>query len=152
MLLRPNSPVPLTFLPPLAKHAGLQARCSLSGQEVVLKAYTLSKMDDLQRVQLYREVQLHSRLEHPNVVQLYATFMVGSDGAACVWCSALSPGGAACEVALGCRATRRPACHMVAWHNRCPRSACCCWTAAGGHQMLWSAHTGACPDAHHVTT
>lgn len=30
----------------------------------------------LQRVQLYREIRVHSRLQHQNIVQFYAAFLV----------------------------------------------------------------------------
>jgi serine/threonine protein kinase len=32
-------------------------------------------MPELERVQLLREIRLHGRLDHPNVVTLYAAFM-----------------------------------------------------------------------------
>jgi serine/threonine protein kinase len=34
-------------------------------------------MDDLQRVQLYREINIHAAVSHPNVITLYAAFKVG---------------------------------------------------------------------------
>jgi serine/threonine protein kinase len=54
------------------------ATCKLSGAYIVLKVYNLSVQCDLQRVQLYREICVHSRLQHPNVVQFYAAFLVSA--------------------------------------------------------------------------
>ena len=45
---------------------------------VALKVYRLSDQCDLQRVQLYREIRLHSKLYHNNVVQFYVSFLVRS--------------------------------------------------------------------------
>jgi aurora kinase len=42
----------------------------------VLKVYRLADQCDLQRVQLYREIRVHSRLQHQNIVQFYAAFLV----------------------------------------------------------------------------
>lgn len=53
-----------------------QCNCRLSGQLVVLKVYKLKGMCDLQRVQLFREIRLHSSLQHVNVIQFYASFLV----------------------------------------------------------------------------
>ncbi|PNH05413.1 hypothetical protein TSOC_008318 [Tetrabaena socialis] len=54
-----------------------QARCKVSGEEVVLKVYKLAGQDDIQRMQLYREVKLHAELMHSRVLQYYACFLVG---------------------------------------------------------------------------
>jgi len=51
------------------------AKCNLTGELVVLKVYRLADQCDLQRVQLYREIRVHSRLQHQNIVQFYAAFL-----------------------------------------------------------------------------
>jgi aurora kinase len=51
-------------------------RCRTTGEYVVLKVYRLADQCDLQRVQLYREIRVHSRLQHQNIVQFYAAFLV----------------------------------------------------------------------------
>eukprot|EP00798_Chlamydomonas_sp_ICE-L_P026787 gene26787-4374_t len=51
-----------------------QAKCKLTQELVVLKVYCLEKQCDLQRVQLHREIHLHSKLHHKNVVQFYSCF------------------------------------------------------------------------------
>ena len=56
----------------------MQAQCKVSGETVVLKVYKLGEQCDLQRVQLYREIRVHSQLQHSNVVQFYAGFLVGA--------------------------------------------------------------------------
>lgn len=52
-----------------------QARCKLSGDLVALKVYKLAEQGDIQRMQLYREIKLHSTLRHTNIVQFYACFL-----------------------------------------------------------------------------
>ncbi|KAG2502234.1 hypothetical protein HYH03_000720 [Edaphochlamys debaryana] len=54
-----------------------KATCLVSGQDVVLKAYSLSTLTDFLRNQVLRELDIHSKLEHPGVVQLYAAFKEG---------------------------------------------------------------------------
>ncbi|EFJ52922.1 hypothetical protein VOLCADRAFT_45025, partial [Volvox carteri f. nagariensis] len=44
---------------------------------VVLKIYTLSSLSDFLRNQVLRELDIHSRLDHPHVVQLLAAFREG---------------------------------------------------------------------------
>ncbi|GFH13834.1 protein kinase domain-containing protein [Haematococcus lacustris] len=51
------------------------ARCRRTLELVVLKVYRLADQCDLQRVQLYREIRVHSRLQHQNIVQFYAAFL-----------------------------------------------------------------------------
>eukprot|EP00798_Chlamydomonas_sp_ICE-L_P019410 gene19410-26068_t len=52
-----------------------QAECKITGEIVALKVYSLKDQCDLQRVQLYREIRVHSRLQHHNVVQFYSSFL-----------------------------------------------------------------------------
>ncbi|EFJ49328.1 hypothetical protein VOLCADRAFT_32796, partial [Volvox carteri f. nagariensis] len=52
-----------------------QARCKISSEMVALKVYKLSEQGDIQRMQLYREIKLHARLRHSNIVQYYACFL-----------------------------------------------------------------------------
>eukprot|EP00798_Chlamydomonas_sp_ICE-L_P032508 gene32508-17208_t len=54
-----------------------QAKCKLTQALVVLKVYHLKNQCDLQRVQLHREIHLHSKLVHKNVVQFYSCFKEG---------------------------------------------------------------------------
>ncbi|PNH06107.1 Serine/threonine-protein kinase Aurora-3 [Tetrabaena socialis] len=54
-----------------------KAACCRSGRDVVLKSYTLSTLTDFLRNQVLRELDIHSRLEHPSVVQLLAAFREG---------------------------------------------------------------------------
>ncbi len=52
------------------------ADCKTTGLKVVLKVYRLAAQCDLQRVQLYREICVHSRLQHQNIIQFYSAFLV----------------------------------------------------------------------------
>ncbi|GLC75256.1 hypothetical protein PLESTF_001614000 [Pleodorina starrii] len=52
-----------------------QARCKVSGEMVALKVYKLAEQGDIQRMQLYREIKLHAKLRHSNIVQYYACFL-----------------------------------------------------------------------------
>ncbi|KAG2439627.1 hypothetical protein HXX76_004979 [Chlamydomonas incerta] len=54
-----------------------KATCLRSGQDVVLKAYALSGLSDFLRNQVLRELDIHSRLCNPGVVQLLAAFREG---------------------------------------------------------------------------
>eukprot|EP00798_Chlamydomonas_sp_ICE-L_P012871 gene12871-5377_t len=54
-----------------------KACCKKSGQAVVLKVYTLAKVCDLYKFQIYREVRLHASLQHENIIHLYAAFQEG---------------------------------------------------------------------------
>jgi hypothetical protein len=52
--------------------------CTLDSTQV----YNIAGMDDIQRVQLFREISIHSRLQHSNVVQFLAAFLVS--GMCCI--------------------------------------------------------------------
>jgi hypothetical protein len=52
------------------------ATCKLSCERVLLKVYDLQELDETRRVQLHREIAIHSRLDHPGIIKLYAAFMV----------------------------------------------------------------------------
>ncbi len=67
----PSHPVSAVSILPLP-----QARCLRSGQDIVLKVYSVSSLSDFLRNQVLRELDIHSRLDHPNVVQLLAAFRV----------------------------------------------------------------------------
>ena len=43
----------------------------------MLKVYKLDDMMDIQRIQLFREIRLHSSLQHRHIIQFYACFLVG---------------------------------------------------------------------------
>lgn len=62
-----------------------EARCLLSGLPVALKQYKLAGRSDLERLHLFREVTLHARLHHPNIVQFYAAFKVCVCVTVCVY-------------------------------------------------------------------
>ncbi|KAG1671714.1 hypothetical protein FOA52_007506 [Chlamydomonas sp. UWO 241] len=54
-----------------------KAWCKASGETVCLKAYNMSNLCELNRYQIYREVKLHSNLQHENIVTLFAAFKEG---------------------------------------------------------------------------
>lgn len=49
-----------------------RAQCRASGAVVVLKVYDLTSICELYQFQIFREIRLHSRLQHENVVQVRA--------------------------------------------------------------------------------
>jgi len=51
-----------------------EAICKHSRVRVALKVYAIDDLEDLTRVQLLREVAIHSRCQHLNIIQLYAAF------------------------------------------------------------------------------
>ncbi|KAG1680441.1 hypothetical protein FOA52_015534 [Chlamydomonas sp. UWO 241] len=51
-----------------------RAHCRRSGATVVLKIYSLDAVIDLYKFQIFREVWLHARLNHPNIILLLAAF------------------------------------------------------------------------------
>ncbi len=53
-----------------------KAACLHSGTDVVLKAYKLAGLSSFLRHQVLRELDIHSRLDHPGVVRLLAAFRV----------------------------------------------------------------------------
>ncbi|KAG2428428.1 hypothetical protein HXX76_011548 [Chlamydomonas incerta] len=64
-------------------HAGyassvFKATCLVTNTDVVLKAYNLSSLSTFLRHQVLRELDIHARLTHPSVVQLYSTFKEGN--------------------------------------------------------------------------
>lgn len=67
--------------------------CRRSREVVVLKSYTLSAICELYQHQIFREVRLHSSLQHENVVKLYAAFKVGLGGRLAGWEAGLGAGG-----------------------------------------------------------
>ncbi|KAG1668882.1 hypothetical protein FOA52_016051 [Chlamydomonas sp. UWO 241] len=56
-----------------------KAVCKRSNQVVVLKVYTLSAVCNLYKYQIFREIALHSRLQHENVVALHAAWSEGDN-------------------------------------------------------------------------
>ncbi|KAG2483052.1 hypothetical protein HYH03_018081 [Edaphochlamys debaryana] len=54
-----------------------KAVCLKSGRDVVLKAYSLSSLSSFLTHQALREVSIHSRLEHPSIVQFLGAFKEG---------------------------------------------------------------------------
>lgn len=55
-----------------------QATCNTSGVSVALKVYKLDAVNLYHHHQIFRELCIHSRLNHPNIIQLYASFQVGA--------------------------------------------------------------------------
>lgn len=53
-----------------------QALCTVSRVPVALKIYDLTKLTGFLTYQVYREVEVHSRMSHPHAVQLFAAFRV----------------------------------------------------------------------------
>lgn len=51
-----------------------KAWCKASGETVCLKAYNMGNLGELNKFQIYREIRLHSRLNHENVIKLFAAF------------------------------------------------------------------------------
>jgi len=51
-----------------------QAVCRLSGQRVALKVYQADKLHVISQQQLMREARMHPTLDHPNIVNMYASF------------------------------------------------------------------------------
>eukprot|EP00198_Chlamydomonas_reinhardtii_P005791 XP_001695127.1 predicted protein [Chlamydomonas reinhardtii] len=54
-----------------------RASCLRSGAEVALKAYDTSGLNTFLRHQVLRELDIHARLTHTSIVQLYAVFKEG---------------------------------------------------------------------------
>ncbi|PNH01888.1 putative spindle assembly checkpoint kinase, partial [Tetrabaena socialis] len=54
-----------------------KATCLHSGHPVVLKLYALPQLSDFLRHQVLRELDIHSRLKHPDLVALLAAFRDG---------------------------------------------------------------------------
>ncbi|KAG1676341.1 hypothetical protein FOA52_001136 [Chlamydomonas sp. UWO 241] len=52
-----------------------KAQCTATQRLVALKVYAVEQLDDIPRVQLSREVRLHSMCAHPNIVQFFAAFV-----------------------------------------------------------------------------
>ena len=52
-----------------------EAVCRLSKQRVAVKVYSISQLDEIPRVQLSREIRLHSKIHHTNIVSFYAAFV-----------------------------------------------------------------------------
>ncbi|KAG1654074.1 hypothetical protein FOA52_012056 [Chlamydomonas sp. UWO 241] len=52
-----------------------KAWCKHSSETVCLKVYKLGSLCELNRYQIFREVKLHSGLQHENVITLYGAFL-----------------------------------------------------------------------------
>ncbi len=61
-----------------------------------MQAYNMANLCELNRFQIYREVKLHSSLQHENIIQLFAAFQEGDqvrlarDGVMAWWLYAVS--------------------------------------------------------------
>ncbi len=51
-------------------------RCVPSSMDVVIKQYELHQLSKKQRYHLFREITIHARLNHVNIVQFYTAFVV----------------------------------------------------------------------------
>lgn len=51
-----------------------KAKCTISNREVVVKKYMLEAMSALERLHLYREMTIHSRVQHCNIIDFYVAF------------------------------------------------------------------------------
>uniref|UniRef100_A0A7R9W0E9 Protein kinase domain-containing protein n=2 Tax=Chlamydomonas euryale TaxID=1486919 RepID=A0A7R9W0E9_9CHLO len=56
-----------------------QATCKKSAEQVALKVYHLENLCELNHYQVYREIRVHSTLQHQNIVHLFAAFKEGND-------------------------------------------------------------------------
>jgi len=56
-----------------------QATCKKSGEQVALKVYHMENLCELNHYQVYREIRVHSSLQHQNIVHLFAAFQEGTD-------------------------------------------------------------------------
>eukprot|EP00955_Chlamydomonas_euryale_P048022 353849-Chlamydomonas_euryale.AAC.8 len=54
-----------------------RAQCRRTGLPCVLKVYCLDAVIDLYKFQIFREVWLHARLDHENIIKLLAAFQEG---------------------------------------------------------------------------
>eukprot|EP00798_Chlamydomonas_sp_ICE-L_P009633 gene9633-7547_t len=54
------------------------ALCKHSNEIVCLKAYKMDQLCELNKFQIYREIELHSSLKHEHVIALYGAFQEGS--------------------------------------------------------------------------
>ncbi|GAX79722.1 hypothetical protein CEUSTIGMA_g7163.t1 [Chlamydomonas eustigma] len=52
-----------------------EAVCKMTKAKVALKVYSTPQLKDLSRVQLAREIRLHSKCKHVNVIRFYAAFV-----------------------------------------------------------------------------
>ncbi|PNH08521.1 putative spindle assembly checkpoint kinase [Tetrabaena socialis] len=89
-----------------------QATCRTSGLAVVLKCYSLATLSDYLRHQALRELDIHSRLRHPDLVQLLAAFRSGDE---LVLVMEWVPGGSLerARRKLGGRMSEQQALHLV---------------------------------------
>lgn len=51
-----------------------KAKCTISNKDVVVKKYMLETMSALERLHLYREITIHSRVKHRNIIDFYVAF------------------------------------------------------------------------------
>ncbi|PNH09977.1 Serine/threonine-protein kinase Aurora-3, partial [Tetrabaena socialis] len=56
-----------------------QAMCKKSLEMVALKVYHMSNLCELNHYQVFREVRVHSSLQHQHVIHLFAAFQEGTD-------------------------------------------------------------------------
>ena len=71
--LKPVWRAPLS--PPLPP-APPQATCKKTVEQVALKVYHMENLCELNHYQVYREVRVHSSLQHQNIIHLFAAFQV----------------------------------------------------------------------------
>lgn len=57
-----------------------QAMCKKSLEMVALKVYHMQNLCELNHYQVFREVRVHSSLQHQNIIHLFAAFQVQNRG------------------------------------------------------------------------
>ncbi|KAG1670024.1 hypothetical protein FOA52_011180 [Chlamydomonas sp. UWO 241] len=55
------------------------ATCKKTAEQVALKVYHMENLCELNHFQVYREIRVHSTLQHQNIVHLFAAFKEGHD-------------------------------------------------------------------------
>ncbi|KAG2489680.1 hypothetical protein HYH03_011789 [Edaphochlamys debaryana] len=56
-----------------------QAMCKKSLEMVALKVYHMQNLCELNHYQVFREIRVHSSLQHQNIIHLFAAFQEGTD-------------------------------------------------------------------------
>jgi hypothetical protein len=112
-----------------------EASCKKTGKKVALKVYSVEQLDDIPRVQLAREIRLHSMCYHPNIVQVCACVHVRVRVRACA-CVRVRVCACVCVCARvrACARASLPAC-LPACVRACVRvcvCVCVCVCVKGG--------------------
>lgn len=57
-----------------------QAMCKKTSEMVALKVYHMENLCELNHYQVFREVRVHSTLQHQNIISLFCAFQVSWAG------------------------------------------------------------------------